>query len=102
MKRVIDRIFRNADEMVCIHMDKRIVGRGVITALSKSAADCCTRTEIGNYTEPLHLFMGNIEGMEKGDVLTCGTREFKVLNAETVEAFGKLFCIRATLEDIGV
>ena len=102
MKRIIDRIFRNADEVICIHGEERLVGKGVITAMSKIDEGCSVRSDIGNYAKALHLFMGNIEGMEKGDILTYGTREFRVINSQLVEAFGKLFCVRAVLEERGV
>lgn len=100
MNRVIDHIFRRADLITVERGGETIPSRGVISPAGQEEISCLPLPH-GTVEEPLFLYMGDCDGLQRGDLLRFEKTRYRVLAARLVKGFGRIFYMRAVLEKAG-
>lgn len=98
LKSLLKKIFKNADEMKVLHGGQSLICRGVITPMK--GEEPWDVKEMGLFSTPLSLFMGDCEVLETGDEITFGGEKYRVVHCRMVQGFGYLYCMRAVVERV--
>ncbi len=100
MSKLMDKIFKNADLITVISSGTQTTCKGLITTYKKGELADKQAHATGFLSSPKYLFMGAIKVLNEGDVLSFNNKNYRVINSEFLNAFGKEFCMRAMLEII--
>ncbi len=100
MSKLMDKIFKNADQIQVTSNGVEFVCKGLITPYKKSEQVNKLAHETGFLSTPKYLFMGTVKELNEGDTLRFENKVYRVINSEFLKAFGKEFCMRAVLEVI--